>query len=182
MRGRVLMQPLDLFALQQRYTDQGILLCFNGPLSSSLIEEIGKALRNHMESEALAPSSAMDVFGVYIELTQNIRHYFATRSWPEAVATVVIARDAGGHYLVSAGNKVSPGDGRALVQRVAMLAALDRTSLRAAYKEQLRAPRVADSGAGLGLIDMARKASAPMQAQLQELPDGSAFFSMTVVI
>jgi len=177
------MHSLDLFALQQRYTEQGILLCFNGPLSSSLIEEIGKALRNHMESQSITPSSAMDVFGVYIELTQNIRHYFQTHDWPEAVATVVIARDEAGHYLVSAGNRVQLADGRALLERVAALATLDKAALRARYKEQMRAPRAdAASGAGLGLIDMARKASAPMQAQLQELADGSAFFSLTVAI
>ena len=177
------MSSIDLFALQQRYSEQGILLCFNGPLSSSLIEEIGKALRNHMESQSVTPSSAMDVFGVYIELTQNIRHYFAGRQWPDAVATVVIARDAEGRYLVSAGNLVEPVDGRALLLRVDGLAGLDKSALRAAYKEQMRAPRgEGNSGAGLGLIDIARKASAPMRAQLQELPDGSAFFSLTVVI
>jgi hypothetical protein len=175
------MQTLDLFALQQRYSDQGILLCFNGPLSSSLIEEIGKALRNHMETQAVTPSSAMDVFGVYIELTQNIRHYFAEQAWPEAVATVVIARDDAGHYLVSAGNRIQASDGRVLLERIASLGRMDRAALRAAYKEQLRAPR-AGSGAGLGLIDMARKANAPMRAALQEVPDGTAFFSLTVVI
>ncbi len=177
------MQPLDLFALQQRYTEQGILLCFNGPLSSSLIEEIGKALRNHMESQAVTQSSAMDVFGVYIELTQNIRHYFQTHSWPDAVATVVIARDEAGHYLVSAGNLVDPVDGEKLLARVAALANLDKAALRTAYKEQLRSPRHSvGSGAGLGLIDMARKSNAPMVADLKALPDGSAFFSLTVVI
>jgi len=175
------MQPLDLFALQQRYTQQGILLCFNGPLSSSLIEEIGKALRNHMETQAIAPSSAMDVFGAYIELTQNIRHYFASQGWADGIATVVIARDAAGRYLVSAGNRIVVADGHLLLQRIAGLAGMDRAALRAAYKEQLRAPRGAQ-GAGLGLIDMARKASAPLHADLQKVPDGSAFFSLTVII
>lgn len=173
----------DLFALQQRYTEQGILLCFNGPLSSSLIEEIGKALRKHMESESLAPSSAMDVFGVYIEMTQNIRHYFNTHAWPEAVATVVIARDAAGRYVVSAGNRLLVADGRALLGRLADLAPLDKAALRARFKERMRVPRSeAASGAGLGLIDMARKASVPLQGQLQEMADGSAFFSLTVTI
>jgi len=177
------MSQFDLFALQQRYTDQGILLCFNGPLSSSLIEEIGKALRNHMESQAVTPSSAMDVFGVYIELTQNIRHYCQSQGWLDAVATVVIARDAQGRYLVSAGNRVRPDDGQALRERVSALAALDKTALRAAYKEQMRAPRGSgNSGAGLGLIDMARKASAPLQAGLQPLTGSDAFFSLTVTL
>ena len=61
---------------------------------------------------------------------------------------------------------------------------LDKAQLKAAYKEQLRKPRDADavSGAGLGLIDIARKASEPLQASLRELSDGRAFISLRAVM
>jgi hypothetical protein len=61
---------------------------------------------------------------------------------------------------------------------------LDKTALKAAYKEQLRKPRDADasSGAGLGLIDIARKASEPLSASLTSHSDGRAFFSLRAVI
>ncbi len=69
------METLDLLAMRESYTRQRILLCFNGPISRSLIEEIGHALRNYLHAEQAKPSEAMDVFAVYIEMTQNIRHY-----------------------------------------------------------------------------------------------------------
>lgn len=179
------MQPLDLFSLQQSYNAQRIMLCFNGPLTRSLIEEIGNALRNYMQGEATTPSSAMDVFGAYIEMTQNIRRYAAAKGWSdlEAVATVVVARDDQGRYVVSAGNVVEAGDGQALASRIALLAGMDKARLKSAYKEQLRSPRTgAAGGAGLGLIDIARKASAPLACSLQDLGAGRAFFSLRVVI
>ena len=37
------METLDLLAMRESYTRQRILLCFNGPISRSLIEEIGHA-------------------------------------------------------------------------------------------------------------------------------------------
>ena len=43
------METLDLLAMRESYTRQRILLCFNGPISRSLIEEIGNALRNYLE-------------------------------------------------------------------------------------------------------------------------------------
>ena len=64
-----------MFDLRERFDNEKILLCFNGPISRSLIEEIGNALRNYMKSEQASPAAALDVFAVYIELTQNIRHY-----------------------------------------------------------------------------------------------------------
>lgn len=180
------MDQIDLFDLQQTYNQQRIMLCFNGPLTRSLIEEIGNALRNYMEREHATPSSAMDVFGAYIELTQNIRHYAASKGWDEgeASATVVIARDAHGRYLVSAGNVVAAEDGPILVERVSQLALLDKAQLKAQYKEQLRKPRDpgSSSGSGLGLIDLARKATAPLVCSLKTLDDGRGFFSLRVVM
>ena len=180
------MELIDLFSLQQTYNEQRIMLCFNGPLTRSLIEEIGNALRNYMEREHATASSAMDVFGAYIELTQNIRHYAVRKGWgeAEASATVVIARDADGRYVVSAGNIVDAADGPELQARVEALAAMDKAELKARYKEQLRKPREegAVSGAGLGLIDLARKASEPLSCSLRTLNDGRAFFSIRVVM
>lgn len=180
------MEPLDLFSMRESYNRQQIMLCFNGPISRSLIEEIGNALRNYLAADHAHPSAAMDVFGVYIELTQNIRHYAQQQGWTEqdASATVVVARNEAGHYVVSAGNIIRQQDGEAMLARVEALASLDKAELKARYKEQLRKPREADasSGAGLGLIDIARKSSAPLQANLRQLADGRAFLSLRAEI
>ena len=180
------MEMIDLFTMREIYNRQQIMLCFNGPISRSLIEEIGNALRNYLSAEQVQPSAAMDVFAVYIEMTQNIRHYARTKNWADqdAGATVVVSRDGAGRYVVSAGNLIERPDGQALLERVEELSGYDKAQLKAAYKEQLRKPRDADavSGAGLGLIDIARKASEPLQASLRELSDGRAFISLRAVM
>lgn len=180
------MESLDLLAMRETYNRQRVMLCFNGPISRSLIEEIGTALRNYLQADQAKPSSAMDVFGVYIEMTQNIRHYANQQGFNEqdASATVAISRDDDNHYVVSSGNLVLLEDGRKLVAFVESLASMDKAQLKAAYKEQLRKPRVegAQSGAGLGLLDIARKSSASLRANLHEQPDGKAFFSLSAVI
>ncbi|KAF7600124.1 MAG: hypothetical protein CGU28_02335 [Candidatus Dactylopiibacterium carminicum] len=180
------MEAIDLFGLRELFNRCRILLCFNGPISRSLIEEIGNALRNYLQADQAHPSSAMDVFSVYIELTQNIRHYSTSRNYDELAgsATVVVARDERGFYVVQAGNLVEQEDGELLLAKVGELARLDKTQLKAAYKEQLRKPRSSDavSGAGLGLIDVARKSAEPLVANLSPASDGRAFFSLRAVI
>jgi hypothetical protein len=61
---------------------------------------------------------------------------------------------------------------------------MDKLELKAAYKEQLRKPREegALSGAGLGLIDVARKSSQPLAATLSDLGGGRVFLSVRAVI
>ena len=177
---------MDLLSMRESYLHDRIMLCFNGPISRSLIEEIGKALRNYLDTQQAAPSAAMDVFAVYIEMTQNIRHYARSQGYDDelAAATVAVARSEQGHYQVSAGNLVEQADGEHLVAAIDALALLDKPALKQAYKQQLRRPRNAESpsGAGLGLLDMARKSSRPLQASLQPLSNQRSFFSLTATI
>ncbi len=179
------MNASELYALRQRLNDSRTLLCFNGPISRSLIEEFGNALKRYLELDQVRPAEAMDVFSVYIEITQNIRHYTRERGYndEQSAATVVISREDG-HYVVSAGNVVDVADGEQLVERIAHYGTLDKTQLKAEYKTQLRRPRHPDhpESAGLGLIEIARRASAPLQATLSERTADRAFFSLSVVI
>jgi len=176
----------NLFALREFFSGERILICFNGPISRTLIGEIGAALKDHIESTQSHETAAIDVFSVYIEMSQNIRHYAAKMGYSdmEAAATVVIAEVEDGRYSVSAGNLVELADGESLVKRVDALAPLNKSELKALYKQQLRMPRDdgQTSGAGLGLIEMARKAIAPLEPKLDPGPDGKVFFSLRAII
>jgi hypothetical protein len=180
------MAASDVSEIRRSCEERAIMLCFNGPISRSLIEEVGNALRNYLRAESPMQSAASDVFAVYIEMTQNMRHYAQRKGYSdaEATATVVVARGDDGSYIVSAGNLVEPADGQALVDRVNSLQSMDKAALKAAYKEQLRKPRErsAATGAGLGLIDMARRSRAPLGVSLAEQEDGRIFFTLTAMI
>jgi hypothetical protein len=176
----------SLAALREFFSSERILICFNGPISRVLISEIGVALKEHIEATRDSLSAAMDVFSVYIEMSQNIRHYSAAHGYlePDATATVVIAESQEGRYVVSAGNVVELADGEVLLERVRQLASLDKADLKRLYKQQLRQPREpgAASGAGLGLIDVARKASEPLHGSLDHVRAGKAFFTLRAII
>jgi len=180
------MTPLDLYSLRETFNQERILLCFNGPFTATLIEEIGVALREHLEGLQASPSSVTDVFTVYVEMTQNIRRYTVKQALPNeaATSTLVVSRGESGNYVVSSGNIVTSSDAKALAARIERLAAMDRSELKAAFKAQLRQPREAlqGGGAGLGLIDIARRASGPLQAFTRPVDDRYAFFHLHVVL
>ncbi|CDH47067.1 MAG: hypothetical protein IPL59_20810 [Candidatus Competibacteraceae bacterium] len=181
------MNPLDLTRLQQELSDQGILMSFSGPFSHSIIEELGKAVKNHLENAQATRSVLMDVFAVYIEQAQNVRNYISR--WEQHAdqarlansGIVVIARE-GERYVVSSGNLLSWADAPTLMARLERLRDLDKAGLKALYKEQMRQPLTAEGGAGLGLTEMARKASEPLEHTLSTVDDQYLFFSLRVVI
>jgi len=180
------MLDIDLLSIRRDFDAKGILLCFNGPISSALIQELGHALKNYLQADQMPRSRSLDVFGVYIELTQNIRHYAQARGYSDLLgsATVVAGRYSEDRYWILAGNIVERTDGMVLQERVQALASMDKAALRAEYKRRLREPRSEDAvtGAGLGLVDIARRVVAPISCDLTETPDGRSFFSLLAIV
>ena len=180
------MKDFDLVRLQGDLSERSILMIFSGPFSHSIIEELGKAVRNHLENASLSRSAIMDVFAVYVEQAQNVRNYldrWQANPNGERVANsgiVVIARD-GERYVISSGNLMAQADVTPLVTRLESLRILDKAELKALHKTCLREPLSAMGGGGLGLIEMARKATIPLQYALTTV-DEYVFFTLRVVI
>ena len=179
---------MKLFELKELLRTEGAQIAFCGSFSHGIIEELGLAVRKHLENDAVQKSALMDVFSVYVEAAQNVRNYTSQRlaagADPQLTpASIVVIARKGGRFEVQAGNAVRTEDASPLVDRIRLLASLDKPGLKALYKEQLRRERPEGvAGAGLGLIDMARRASAPLQYELTALPDGLSYFSLRVVI
>lgn len=94
---------------------------------------------------------------------------------------LVLETDTG--YRVSAGNHVTPASAESLGAKLDELRPLDRTALKLLHKDRRRAPPPPGSlGAGLGLIEMARHASGPLEHASVPLPDGRLFFTLSITL
>lgn len=178
---------VNLFSLRQHLEEAGALLTFSGSFSHSLLEELGVAVRKYLESDQVQRSAMMDVFSVYVEASQNVRNYTALRlndrdiSLGQSSIIVIAKRET--HYEVNAGNIIEKADVSPLQEQLATLAKLDKAGLKTLYKEQLRKEREPGSlGAGLGLIDMARRSSAPLEFDFIDVDHDYSFFSLRVII
>lgn len=176
---------MDLYNLREQFAESGMMMCFNGPFSHSIIEEIGTALRNHLAAENIARVSVLDVFAVYIELAQNVRNYFSLRDLGhgEANTSIITIARCGDGYAVSSGNMILKEDGAPLCVRIAEINALTPEELKRQYKEQMRRDVQPDAlGAGLGLLEIAKRSSSAMVCSVRDVNDKHAFFSLTAFI
>lgn len=177
----------SLHDLKARLNGEGILICFAGEFSHGIIEELGKAVRKYLELENLERSSLTDVFAVFVEQTQNVRNYAARKAALGNTAhtfqdAIVVIGKSGDHHVVSSGNVVERGDMVQAVAWIEELRGLDAAGLKAAYKKQLRREAEPGKGAGLGLIDMARRASQPLEYTVHDLDERYAFFTLRTVV
>jgi hypothetical protein len=181
------MELVNLYALKETYNKEGILICFAGPFSHSIIEELGNAVKRYLEAEQMTKASLMDVFSVFIEQTQNVRNYAGlkagegNRDIDFNSGIVVIGRN-GDRYEVSSGNIVKCDDIQEATTRLDMLKGLDKQALKTVYKEQMKKEPLPGRGAGLGLIDMSRRTSQPLEYSVREMDERYCFFSLKATI
>jgi len=185
------MVNLDLLELRERLNAANALISFNGPLTESLIKDLGEAVRHYLEQDSGSRAQVMDVFSVFIEQTQNIRQYAVSRAADAAEqrrlsSAICVISSERGRYLVSSGNWVRLEDAEELTTHLERLRELDAEGLKRLYKEVLRSP-VAEGAAtaGLGLIDMARKSRQPLDYDWKESPQGEEgllFFTLQAVL
>jgi len=177
--------PDQLSRIREEITREGVMICFNGAFVHSIIEEIGSALRRYLEEEEEKRGAALDVFSVYIEQAQNVRNYLARKHFADtshANAIIVISRKDN-RYIVSSGNIVEATDAEELASRIDAVKALDPAGLRSLFKARLRAEtRDSNGGAGMGLIEIARRCTEPLQYAFHAVDEAHSFFCLTAVV
>jgi hypothetical protein len=179
------MLTYDLTGIRDKFTKNGIMICFNGPFFHSIIEEIGNAIRKYLENEEVQKGASTDVFAVYIEQAQNVRNYLAEKNFPlhnYNSAVIVIAKQ-NGRYVISSGNVIEKADSIILMERLEYVNSLDKNELKKLYREQMRRELPPGSkGAGAGLIDIARRSSEKLSYLFDDIDEYYNFFSLTVVV
>jgi hypothetical protein len=86
-----------------------------------------------------------------------------------------------GYYWTSVGNVVDDTAKNLLMERIDELNGMDAMELKKAYKQTLREGSFSDKGgAGLGLIEIARKSSDKLDYSFDDMGNGRYFFTFNV--
>lgn len=179
----------SLYLLKNNLNRNSIFLCFRGPFTQELMVEIGALLKSKLESAAATPSTILKVFSVFIEQSQNIIRHSAEpiltdkANQTDHTSGVIAVGLKGKTYFVTAGNRIENRQVDPLRNRLIQLQNMDREALNKLYREQRRnGPAFDESPAGLGLIELARKASQPVEFDFEAVDDTYSFFSIKAVI
>jgi len=177
-----------LYDFYNELKQDGIIFCFSGPVSQSIVEGIGETLRHKMELDEAGMGASQRVFAIFVEQMQNVLNYSAERlnlnegERDLSHGVVIVGRQDQGFYVLS-GNYVYKDISARLGDMLTRLRGMDKEALKAFFKEQRRKdPHESSKGAGLGLIDICRKASRPVEFHIKRVDDALDFFSLKAVI
>ncbi|CUH77585.1 hypothetical protein TRM7557_01447 [Tritonibacter multivorans] len=175
----------ELYQLRSYLRDRGILFAYSGYVTETVLSGVGEALRQKLALEATDTKTVRSVFAIFVEQMQNIIRYSAETEHKDAGNArelrygVLTVAQTGERYAVHAGNVIHRADQPRLETRLAALVAMDRDALKSAYKTQLKAGPEPDSkGASVGLIEIARRASAPLGYGFTAVDEDHVFFAI----
>ncbi len=177
-------------SFKQILDEKGIVFSFSGYLSEGILYSLGEALRQKMVLEEADVNTVKKVFSVFVEQSQNIIRYSADKLRGEASGHAVELSSGmlsigteGGRFFIVCGNEVRAADVPKLKARLEQLQGMDPARLKEFYREKLReAPDQESKGATIGLIEIARRASSPLEFGFDAINDDKSFFCLKVMI
>jgi hypothetical protein len=170
-------------------TGKGIIFCFSGPVSQDVIEGIGETLKQKMELEDTDLNTTQKVFSIFVEQMQNVVNYSADRVVQDdqrdgdiRVGVIIVGQE-NDHFYVLCGNKVKQEEVQTIKSQLQTLQEMNKEDLKKLYRERRKAPpHGRGKGTGLGFIDIARKATHPIEFDFSPVDQDLVFFTIKAVI
>jgi hypothetical protein len=180
---------LDIVELKKYFRKNGTIFAYDGFLSHNLLTNIIQALDEKLSTWKVLNNSAQDVFTILIELTQNMLNYYSMQK-PisgnvldcQGILAIGIDFEKNRVY-VDGGNLIHPEDADKISERIDKVAHLVKEDLKSKYRQLRKSGRDKTSkGAGLGFLEIQRKASEPIEYQFDELENEGILFSLRVYL
>ena len=180
----------EIYQLRNDLQAEGIIFCYCGYMTESVLTGIGNTIRRKLELEKAEPARAKGIFAVFVEQVQNVIRYSTEREQGEIDDEpaelrygVLTVGQRDGKYFVACGNMVDAADVARLSEALERIQELDKEGLKALYKETLRGEVPEGSkGAGVGFIEIARKASHGFEFDFCDIDDHRAYFCLTAYL
>ncbi|MFW5793139.1 MAG: SiaB family protein kinase [Bacteroidota bacterium] len=144
-----------------------VVFAFNGVLSQDLIVSLGETVRGEL-SYHNNMALVNRIFAVFIEMTQNILHYSSEKfivsdKKSYGIGNIVLLKNKGFYEIIST-NMVEPNQMEYLNEKCRLVNRMTQEELKQLYIIRRRLKTEEGSkGAGLGLIDIVRKTSTPLE-------------------
>ncbi|SCA55557.1 conserved hypothetical protein [Candidatus Terasakiella magnetica] len=180
----------DMYEFRNILAEKGILFCYSGYMTEDILSGIGQAIRMKLELEDADKTIARSVFSLFVEQVQNVIRYSAEKeelisddTQKELRYGVLTVGYKDSSFFVSCSNLIEGEDVTRLGGNLKHIQQLDNDGLKKLYKETLRGETPEGSkGAGVGFIDIARRAKKGFEFDFIPVEDNRSYFSIKAYV
>ena len=181
----------NVFEYSKMLTEHNISVIYSGPIWAGGIDGIAELLQRRLNFDDLPRSTSKSIFSVFVEQMHNMLMYSAEKEefhtenkiTDASKGIFVLGRDDN-TYFVKSGNVVTEYSAGILKERIDHLNTLDKQGLKQYFKERSRGENdnPESGGAGIGLIEIARRTTSKIDYSLTPYGEGLMYFTMSVAI
>ena len=156
---------------------------YRGRFNQEITDNILLLSENKLEKEEQSSKTKKRVYSILVECLQNItRHQDDTGdASPDSLGYFVLQKKLDKYYITT-GNLIDKSNISYIEELIAKINRLEKDELKAYYKEILEEGHFSNKGgAGLGLIDMARKSGNKLQYYFRDVNQSFSYFYLHTV-
>jgi len=183
---------IDILAYNRMLIDSNISIIYSGPLWAEGIDGMAEFIQRRLDKDELTLGASQAIFSVFVEQVNNMLMYSVEKELSEDTENpcldvskgVFLMGKQGNSYFLQTGNYMKTSGVKLLKSRIDYINTLDKQQLRQYLKEQRKAEdnNPESKGGGIGLIEMARRASSKLDCQFIPCENGFTYFTMYVTI
>jgi len=179
------MTESDLFSLYSSGGLEKTILMFKGLLTQDILVVLAEMLSNNLSNDP-RQKTTKKMFSIFVELAQNIHRYSSEKFMvenKEVGSGIVLVNEFKEYFTLISGNVIENSNLVKLQTQLEFINTLDEEGLKNYRKDKLKQKReVGDKGAGVGLIDIARKASRQIELRVKQLDNDKSFISFYILL
>jgi hypothetical protein len=162
-----------------------INLVYEGEVTQEITKTFTSLTEKNMARSEEPNQVQRKVFNVMVECLQNISKHADTLSdeADDDRRGIVMVSKGDDSYKIITGNVIRNSKVPGLKESLEHINSLDKAGLSSLYKQQIVEAKLSEKGgAGLGLIDIAKKTGSKLSYQFKELNEDVSFFILTSTI
>lgn len=173
----------SVLSLHDEMASNGFSLVYEGEFSHEVMKMFTSMAEKDMDKSNEERAVKRKVFHVMVECLQNMTKHSDEYDEKDRIGNgLFIVGKKDGVWNVITANKILADRIDDLRASIDYINSLDKDDLNALYKKQIREGKLSDKGgAGLGLIDIARKTGRKLDYQFLPLDDKENFFFLLKV-
>ncbi len=164
--------------LLERVKFNDIEYVYRRQFTDSITEKILTLAETNLQQNVNKTVIQKRIYFIMVEGLQNvIRHQEAKVNQDSENKGIFIIQKIEDNYLISTGNLIDNNQIEALNSKLKVINSLNKVELKAYYKKILTNEEISEKGgAGLGLIEMARKSGNKLQYEFYKLDEKHSYF------
>lgn len=173
----------QIYGIERMMVDNQLLLAYKDHINEETSDQLIAMVDSKMIGFDEEKKVKKKVFNVLVECLQNVsRHAEPEKGKDHESSILLIGRNDKSFFIIT-GNMMSNDKTAQLKEKLNQINQLNPDELRDKYKEMMNQMEFSDKGgAGLGLLDIARKSANKFEYDFRKLSENKTYFTLKVNI